>query len=147
MCVCVFVDTHYFFRELPDRGNAVACVALLSTLHGWEWGLIRAQDSRYCRCFPARPCRIAIEHQAALVPVLALGEALQLRNLYDMPALQQYTYRRLGFPGEPYVAMCVAMQKGVLSHTCSSVKTVLPAAPLDVCHVTALSAAAARHHP
>lgn len=43
--------------------------------------------------------RIAIEQQAALVPVLALGEVLQLRNLYDMPALQQYTYKRLGFPG------------------------------------------------
>lgn len=43
--------------------------------------------------------RIAIEQQASLVPVLALGEALQLRNLYDMPALQQYTYKRLGFPG------------------------------------------------
>lgn len=44
--------------------------------------------------------RIAIEQQASLVPVLALGEALQLRNLYDIPSLQQYTYRRLGFPGE-----------------------------------------------
>jgi hypothetical protein len=45
-------------------------------------------------------CRIAIEQQASLVPVLALGEALQLRNLYDIPALQQYTYKRLGFPGK-----------------------------------------------
>lgn len=44
-------------------------------------------------------CRVAIEQQASLVPVLALGETLQLRNLYDMPALQQYTYKRLGFPG------------------------------------------------
>jgi hypothetical protein len=39
-------------------------------------------------------CRLAIEHSASLVPVLALGETLQLRNLVDMPALQQYTYRR-----------------------------------------------------
>jgi hypothetical protein len=43
--------------------------------------------------------RIAIEQQAALVPVLALGETLQLTNLYDMPALHAYTYKRLGFPG------------------------------------------------
>jgi hypothetical protein len=49
-------------------------------------------------------CRIAIEQQASLVPVLALGEALQLRNLYDMPALQQYTYKRLGFPGKGCIA-------------------------------------------
>lgn len=56
-----------------------------------------------CSCFDvllaARPlCRIAIEHQAALVPVLALGENLQLRNLLDLPGLQQYTYKKLGFP-------------------------------------------------
>jgi len=31
--------------------------------------------------------RIAIEHQTAVVPVLALGENLQLRNLFDLPAL------------------------------------------------------------
>jgi 2-acylglycerol O-acyltransferase 2 len=43
-------------------------------------------------------CRIAIEQQAALVPVLALGESLQLRNAVNMPSLQQYTYRKLGFP-------------------------------------------------
>jgi hypothetical protein len=39
-------------------------------------------------------CRLAIEQRAHLVPVLALGETLQLRNLLDLPALQQYTYRR-----------------------------------------------------
>lgn len=40
------------------------------------------------------------------MPVLALGEALQLRNLYDIPALQQYTYKRLGFPGEGLACVC-----------------------------------------
>lgn len=32
------------------------------------------------------------------MPVLALGEALQLRNLVHMPALQAYTTRRFRFP-------------------------------------------------
>jgi diacylglycerol O-acyltransferase 2, plant len=32
------------------------------------------------------------------VPVLALGEALQLYNLVDMPTLQAATSRRLGVP-------------------------------------------------
>jgi hypothetical protein len=52
-------------------------------------------------------CRVAIEQQASLVPVLALGETLQLRNLYDMPALQQYTYKRLGFPGASPQRKCI----------------------------------------
>lgn len=43
-------------------------------------------------------CRVAIEHATPLVPVLALGEALQLRNAIDLPALQAFTYKRLGFP-------------------------------------------------
>jgi hypothetical protein len=41
---------------------------------------------------------MAIEQGADLVPVLALGETLQLRNLWDAPDVQQYTYKRLGFP-------------------------------------------------
>lgn len=53
----------------------------------------------YCASARCLNNRIAIEQQAALVPVLALGETLQLRNLYDVPSLQQYTYKRLGFPG------------------------------------------------
>jgi hypothetical protein len=42
--------------------------------------------------------RMAIEQQAALVPVLAIGEVLQLRNLLHMPRLQKWSYRKLGFP-------------------------------------------------
>lgn len=44
------------------------------------------------------------------MPVLALGETLQLRNLYDIPSLQQYTYKRLGFPG---VRCCARVCCGV----------------------------------
>lgn len=43
-------------------------------------------------------CRLAIEHQACLVPVLALGEAFTVRNAFDAPRLQMVTYRILGFP-------------------------------------------------
>lgn len=42
--------------------------------------------------------RIAIEQQAHLVPILALGEALTVRNALDLPKLQTVTYRKLGFP-------------------------------------------------
>lgn len=43
-------------------------------------------------------CRLAIEQGACLVPTLALGETLQLRNAIELPWLQQATYKRLGFP-------------------------------------------------
>ncbi|GIL79509.1 hypothetical protein Vretifemale_8826 [Volvox reticuliferus] len=42
--------------------------------------------------------RLALEEGAWLVPVLALGETLQLRNLISAPEMQRATYKRLGFP-------------------------------------------------
>ena len=46
--------------------------------------------------------RVAAEEGASLVPVAVLGEASTLRNLIDMPWLQLWTYKRLGFP-VPYL--------------------------------------------
>lgn len=43
--------------------------------------------------------RLAIEQGAHLVPVLALGEGLQLRNLFDLPRLQQLTCKKVGARG------------------------------------------------
>ncbi|KAG2426507.1 hypothetical protein HXX76_011734 [Chlamydomonas incerta] len=42
--------------------------------------------------------RLALEEGAWLVPVLAIGETLQLANLISAPDLQRATYKRLGFP-------------------------------------------------
>jgi hypothetical protein len=60
------------------------------------WRTFRAPRERevVLHCRHKGFCRLAIEQGAHLVPVLALGETLQLRNLLDLPALQQYTYRR-----------------------------------------------------
>lgn len=43
-------------------------------------------------------CRIAIEQQACLVPVLALGEVFTMKNAFDLPKMQMATYRVFGFP-------------------------------------------------
>jgi len=43
-------------------------------------------------------CRIAIEQQASLVPVLSLGEIFTLQNALNIPFLQKLTYRWIGFP-------------------------------------------------
>ncbi|PRW56972.1 Diacylglycerol O-acyltransferase 1 [Chlorella sorokiniana] len=42
--------------------------------------------------------RMALKHDAALVPVLALGEADSLRNLIEWPAMQRWCTKKLGFP-------------------------------------------------
>jgi 2-acylglycerol O-acyltransferase 2 len=42
--------------------------------------------------------RVAAREGAALVPVVALGEVSSLSNVVSLPALQRWTYRRLGFP-------------------------------------------------
>lgn len=45
---------------------------------------------------------MAAEEGASLVPVAVLGEASTLRNLIDLPWMQLWTYKRLGFP-VPYL--------------------------------------------
>lgn len=42
--------------------------------------------------------RIALQQSAALVPVLALGEADSLHNLIEWPSVQRWCTKKLGFP-------------------------------------------------
>lgn len=93
------VSKHTFLATLKERGAVLFCPGgQAEMVHAWR--AFRPGDKRELVLHTRHRgfCRIAIEQQASLVPVLALGEALQLRNLYDIPSLQQYTYRRLGFP-------------------------------------------------
>lgn len=48
--------------------------------------------------------RIALEEGACLVPLVVLGEINSLGNmkLFDWPAMQRWSYKRLGFP-VPYL--------------------------------------------
>ena len=41
---------------------------------------------------------MAIEQNAKLMPVVVLGEVSALQNPIDLPDLQQWTYKNLGFP-------------------------------------------------
>ena len=41
---------------------------------------------------------MAIEHNSKLVPVVVLGEVSALQNPIDLPGLQRWTYKNLGFP-------------------------------------------------
>ena len=41
---------------------------------------------------------MAIEHNSKLVPVVVLGEVSALQNPIDLPELQRWTYKNLGFP-------------------------------------------------
>ena len=45
-----------------------------------------------------------MQQGAALVPVLCLGEIGCLHNACDWPAMQQWTYKNLGFP-IPYLVV------------------------------------------
>ncbi len=42
--------------------------------------------------------RMGIEHNAKLVPVVVMGEVNALQNPIDLPELQRWTYKNLGFP-------------------------------------------------
>lgn len=41
---------------------------------------------------------MGIEHNAKLVPVVVMGEINALQNPIDLPGLQRWTYKNLGFP-------------------------------------------------
>ena len=41
---------------------------------------------------------MAIEHNSKLMPVVVLGEVSALQNPIDLPNLQRWTYKNLGFP-------------------------------------------------
>lgn len=91
------VTRHTFVHALQERGSVVMCPGGQAELvHTWRCFSTRAEV-----CIHTRHrgfIRIAIENGASLVPVMVMGEALQLRNLWNLPALQQFTYKRLGFP-------------------------------------------------
>ena len=48
--------------------------------------------------------RVAAEHGASLVPIAALGEVTGLRNAINIPWMQAWSYKRLGFP-VPYLVV------------------------------------------
>lgn len=91
------VSRHTFKAALEERGSVVLCpggqTEILHTSRAFQ-----ADPELVVYCRHKGFVRVAAEAGAALVPVLALGEILQLRNVLDAPALQQYTYKRLGFP-------------------------------------------------
>ena len=48
--------------------------------------------------------KVAAEQGASLVPIAALGEVTGLRNAIDIPWMQAWSYKRLGFP-VPYLVV------------------------------------------
>ncbi|WIA28105.1 hypothetical protein OEZ86_010685 [Tetradesmus obliquus] len=93
------VSKRTFLSALAERGAVMFCPGGQAELvHAWRSFLPEGQRQLVLQTRHKGFCRIAIEQQAALVPVLALGESLQLANALNLPSLQQYTYRKLGFP-------------------------------------------------
>lgn len=89
---------------MPPPVPEGACIplpdSLAETPAGSYCALSCAPDTRGGAC--AGFIRVAAEQGASLVPVAVLGEASTLRNLVDVPWLQLWTYKRLGFP-VPYL--------------------------------------------
>ena len=63
---------------------------------------LQAKAEMWCSC--AGFVKVAAEHGAALVPIAALGEVTGLRNAIDIPWMQAWSYKRLGFP-VPYLVV------------------------------------------
>mmetsp|Transcript_34807 Transcript_34807/g.82573 ORF Transcript_34807/g.82573 Transcript_34807/m.82573 type:complete len:630 (+) Transcript_34807:253-2142(+) len=95
------VSRKSFVHALQTKGSVLLCPGGQAELidafrfHGPEKEVV-------INCRHRGFVRVALEHGAALVPVLVFGELLCLRNLFSLPVLQQLTYRALGFP-VPYL--------------------------------------------
>eukprot|EP00879_Flechtneria_rotunda_P007790 GHRR01008163.1.p1 GENE.GHRR01008163.1~~GHRR01008163.1.p1 ORF type:complete len:462 (+),score=163.26 GHRR01008163.1:336-1721(+) len=88
-----------FLAALKERGSVMFCPGgQAEMVHAWRAFLPGPGRQLVLHTRHKGFVRIAIEQQSSLVPVLALGEALQLRNLINLPTLQQYTYKKIGFP-------------------------------------------------
>ena len=59
---------------------------------------LACSSNRQPVCVDVGFVRMAIEHNSKLVPVVVLGEVSALQNPIDLPELQRWTYKNLGFP-------------------------------------------------
>ncbi|KAK9829305.1 hypothetical protein WJX72_005048 [[Myrmecia] bisecta] len=94
------VSRRTFIRALNERGSVLLVPGGQAELvHTWrmfhnkQW-VIYTKHRGFIR--------LAIEQGASLVPIIVLGEINALRNFIDVPVLQQWTYKKIGFP-VPYL--------------------------------------------
>jgi 2-acylglycerol O-acyltransferase 2 len=88
------VSRRTFEHTLRERGAVLICpggqaeMCLTNRLHRHQEFTVYAGHRGFVR--------IALQHGAALVPVLALGEADSLHNLIEWPSLQRWCTKKLG---------------------------------------------------
>nr|AZI70899.1 acyl-CoA:diacylglycerol acyltransferase 2.3 [Lobosphaera incisa]QIT07021.1 type-2 diacylglycerol acyltransferase DGAT2C [Lobosphaera incisa] len=94
------VSRRTFIHTLSERGSVVLVPGGQAELvHTW-----RMFQKRQWVCYTKHRgfIRLAIEQGASLVPIVVFGEINALRNLISIPQLQQWTYKKIGFP-VPYL--------------------------------------------
>ncbi|MEW5310901.1 MAG: hypothetical protein WDW38_002655 [Sanguina aurantia] len=84
------VTKRTFIATLAERGSVILCPGA------------RLSWSTHTRHSSSHAGSWLCLQRASLVPVLAIGEVLQLANGWNWPTLQQLTYKKLGFP-IPYI--------------------------------------------
>lgn len=90
------VSRRTFEHTLQERNAVLICpggqaeMCLTNRLHRHKEFSVYSRHKGFVR--------MALKHDAALVPVLALGEADSLRNLIEWPSMQRWCTKKLGFP-------------------------------------------------
>lgn len=96
------VSRRTFVRALQDKGSVMLVPGGQAELvHTWR---IKCNKEYVVYGRHKGFVRMAIEHNAKLVPVVVLGEVSALQNPIDLPGLQKWTYKNLGFP-VPYLVV------------------------------------------
>ena len=110
---CRAVSSATFARALREKGAVLVVPGGQAELVEAHRMRPRAPGEPACCALYARHrgfVRLAAREGASLVPVVALGEVSSLSNVVALPAVQRWSYRRLGFP----VPFLVGGRLGVL---------------------------------
>ncbi|DBB16381.1 hypothetical protein WJX82_004098 [Trebouxia sp. C0006] len=90
------VSRRTFVCALQDKGSVMLVPGGQAELvHTWR---IKRRQEYVVYSGHKGFVRMGIEHNAKLVPVVVMGEINALQNPIDLPGLQRWTYKNLGFP-------------------------------------------------
>ena len=128
---CRVVSRSTFVKVLRERGSVML-------VPGGQAELVEAykaakkEDPALVVCSRHKGfIRLAVQENAAVVPVVAFGEVTSLRNAIVMPRLQRATYKLLGFP----IPFLMAGKQGILPLPSKTGLRFVIGRPIEPAHV------------
>jgi hypothetical protein len=132
-CGARVVNRATFVKSLRERGSVMMVPGGQAELVE-AYQAARKKDPALVVCSRHKGfIRLAVQENAALVPVVVFGEVTSLRNAIVMPRLQRATYKLLGFP----IPFLMAGKGGILPLPSKTGLRFVIGRPIEPAHVLA----------